>query len=399
MSRFSFISRLAVEYNAVMLVPVLLAALVMIEPPAATGSAEPHLTSLRDGGVAMSWLEPVRDKKHALKLAMYRKGQWSAPRVIAERDDFFVNWADFPSIVEDRRGTLFAQWLQKSGSGAYAYDVWITASRDDGKSWKTPRILHSDRKPGEHGFVSMSPLAQGGVAVAWLDSREMAPGGHHGHEGAMGLRYVEVDSALAISRESLLDARVCECCTTGMAMTANGPLIVYRDRSNEEIRDIAFVRRTGTAWTTPARVHADGWKIEGCPVNGPQADARGQNVAVAWFTAPEDKAAVHVAFSRDAGAKFGKPVRIDGGNAVGRVDVLMSGDGSAHVTWIEGTADDSSILVRRVYADGRLAAPQKLAATTSARSAGFPRATLTGNTAWFAWTDLAAKKIRVAKLD
>ena len=92
----------------------------------------------------------------------------------------------------------------------------------------------------------MVPLAKGGVAVAWLDSREMAAGGHHGPDGAMGLRYVEVDSALAISRESLLDARVCECCTTGMAMTANGPLIVYRDRSNEEIRDIGFVRRTGS---------------------------------------------------------------------------------------------------------------------------------------------------------
>ncbi len=382
-----------------MLVPVLLAALVMIEPPAASGSAEPHLTSLRDGGMAMSWLEPAGGKKHALKLAAYRQGKWSAPRVIAERDDFFVNWADFPSIVEDRNGTLFAQWLQKSGAGTYAYDVWITASRDGGKTWKTPKVLHTDRKPGEHGFVSMAPLPKAGVAVAWLDSREMGAGGHHGHEGAMGLRYVEVDGALTISRESLLDARVCECCTTGMAMTANGPLVVYRDRSNEEIRDIGFVRKNGAAWTTPARVHNDGWKIEGCPVNGPQADARGQNVVVAWFTAPGDKTAVNVVFSRDAGAKFGKPVRIDGGNAVGRVDVLMTDDGSALVTWIEGKADDSSILVRRVHADGRLAAPQKLGPTTSARGAGFPRATLTGKTAWFAWTDLATKKIRVAKLD
>jgi hypothetical protein len=398
MSRFSFISRLAVEYNADMLAPVLLAALVLIESPAASGSAEPHLASLRDGRVAMTWLEPAGDKKHALKLATYRNGKWSAPRVIAERDDFVVNWADFPSIVEDRRGTLFVHWLQTSAAASYASDVWISASRD-GKTWKTPRILHSDRKPGEHGFVSMVPLTKGGVAVAWLDSREMTGGGHHGSAGAMGLRYVEVDSALAISRESLLDARVCECCTTGMAMTANGPLIVYRDRSNEEIRDIAFVRKTGSTWTAPARVHADGWKVDGCPVNGPQADARGQNVAVAWFTAAENKAAVNVAFSRDGGARFGKPLRIDGGNAVGRVDVLMLDDGGALVTWIEGTADDSSILVRRVSADGRLAAPQKLAATTSARGAGFPRATLTGKTAWFAWTDLATKKIRVAKFD
>jgi hypothetical protein len=386
-----------------MLAPVLLAALVMIDSPAASGSAEPHLASLRDGGVVMSWLEPTHEK-HALKFALHRNGKWSAPRVIAERADFFVNWADFPSIVEDRRGTLFAQWLQKSGGDTYAYDVWITASRDYGKTWKTPRILHSDRKPGEHGFVSMVPLPKGGVAVAWLDSREMTPGGdasHHGGHGggAMTLRYAEVDSALAISRESLLDARVCECCTTGMTMTSRGPLVVYRDRSNEEIRDIAFVRKTGTTWTTPARVHADGWKIAGCPVNGPQVDAHDDSVAVAWFTAADNKAEVNVAFSRDAGATFGKPLRIDGANAVGRVDVLMLDDASALVTWIEGTADDSSIFTRRVYANGRMAAPQKLAATISARGAGFPRATLTGNTAWFAWTDLATKKIRVAKFE
>ncbi|MDP9191420.1 MAG: glycoside hydrolase [Acidobacteriota bacterium] len=383
-----------------MLIPVLLAALVMIDTPAATGSAEPHVASLRDGGVVLSWLEPAGGKKHALKVASYRKGKWSAPRVIAARDDFFVNWADFPSVVEDRKGTLFAHWLQKSGSDTYAYDVWITASRDDGKTWKTPRVLHTDRKPGEHGFVSIVPLAAGGVAVAWLDSREMKPGSHHGHGGgAMTLQYAEVDGALHVSRETLLDARVCECCATGMAMTVNGPLVVYRDRSNEEIRDISFVRKNGAAWTTPARVHADGWKIEGCPVNGPQADARGKNVAVAWFTAPENKPIVNVAFSRDAGATFGKALRIDSANAAGRVDLLMLDDGSALVTWIEGTADNSSIMMRRVYSDGRMAAPQKLAATTSARGAGFPRAALTGKTAWFAWTDLAAKKIRVAKME
>ena len=36
-----------------------------------------------------------------------------------------------------------------------------------------------------------------------------------------------------------LDDRVCECCSTSAAMTANGPVIVYRDRSADEVRDIA----------------------------------------------------------------------------------------------------------------------------------------------------------------
>jgi hypothetical protein len=37
----------------------------------------------------------------------------------------------------------------------------------------------------------MVPLAKGGVAVAWLDSREMSGEGHHGSAGAMTLRYAE----------------------------------------------------------------------------------------------------------------------------------------------------------------------------------------------------------------
>ncbi|HEV7764923.1 MAG TPA: sialidase family protein [Thermoanaerobaculia bacterium] len=383
-----------------MLLPVVLAALLTIESPAASGSTQPHLTSLRDGGIAMSWVEPASEKKHALKFATLRNGKWSTPRVIAERADFFVNWADFPSIVEDRAGTLFAHWLQKSGAGTYAYDVWITASADGGKTWKSPRILNTDGKEGEHGFVSMVPLANRGVAVAWLDGRAMTGDGHDGHGGgSMMLRYAEIDGALKVANETMLDARVCECCGTGMAMSSRGPLVVYRDRSEEEVRDISLVRKSAAKWTTPATVHGDQWKIPGCPVNGPQIDARGDRAAVAWFTAADEKAIVNVAFSRDGGATFGKPMRVDGGDAVGRVDLLMTDDGSALVTWIEGTADDSSIVMRRVRADGSMAAPQNLAAISSARGSGFPRATLVGKTAWFAWTDLATKKIRVAKVE
>jgi len=384
-----------------MLASLLLAAMLTIETPAATGAAEPHLTTLRDGSIAMSWLQPAGKRKHALKFATLRGGKWSAARVIAERADFFVNWADFPSIVEDANGVLFAHWLQKSGPGAYAYDVWLTASGDGGKTWKKPLLLNTDGKQGEHGFVSMVPLARGGIAVAWLDGRAMVSeepghGGHEGHGGgSMMLRAADVDAALQVSGETMLDARTCECCATGMAMTAKGALVAYRDRGQDEVRDI-FVARRGAA---PSRVHADGWKIAGCPVNGPQIDARGERVVVAWFTAGEEQPRVHVAFSRDGGATFDRPLRIDGGHASGRVDVLLLEDGSALATWIEGPADATSIMTRRVRADGRMDAPRKVAATSTARGSGFPRLTSSGKTAWLAWTDATAKKIRVAKLD
>lgn len=379
-----------------MILATVLAALLSLPSPAGSGAAEPYLAARPDGTVLMSWLEGG-----ALKFATLKNGRWSAARTIVEEKELLVNWADFPSLVDDGHGVLFAHWLQKRGKGKSAYDVWVTSSTDDGKTWRKPLLVNRDGKQAEHGFVSLVPLPKGGVGLAWLDGREMKEEhgqGHGGHEGSMMLRYAELDAALKMHDESVLDARVCECCSTAMTMTAQGPLIAYRDRSAEEVRDIAYTRRTGGKWSDPARVRVDNWKIPGCPVNGPQVDTRGERAALAWFTAAKEKPQVQVAFSRDAGATFGRAVRVDKGNALGRVDVLLLHDGSALVTWIEGAADNAGIFARRVYADGKLDEPVKLAATSSARASGFPRAALAGTTAYFAWTDPAAKTVKVQSL-
>lgn len=371
---------------------LLLAAVLSLTSPSGPGAAEPHLTATKSGALVMSWLEPAGGKSHALRFASYRDGKWGAARTIATRDDFFVNWADFPSIVEDAQGTLFAHWLQKSGSGTYAYDVHVAASRDGGTTWKS-KVLNTDGKEAEHGFVSLVPLSRSGVGALWLDGRGMTEGHGGEHAGSMELRYADLDAALYARNESVLDARVCECCTTAMTMTANGPLVAYRDRAQDETRDIGFARRVKGKWSQPKVMVSDGWKIPGCPVNGPQLASRGNLVAAAWFTAPDNKAQVKVAFSRDGGASFGAPVRADGGtNAIGRVDVLLLADDSALVSWIEGEA----IMLRRVRANGTMDATVKLATTTSARAAGFPRGVAIGKNAYFAWTDATAKQIRLA---
>src|SRR5207249_11724715 len=129
-------------------------------------------------------------------------------------------------------------------------------------------------------------------------------------EGEMSIRYATVDARGTIRSDVVLDGRTCECCTTGMAMAKNGPVIVYRDRSAEEIRDIAVVRKAANGWTAPRLAHMDGWKIAGCPVNGPQADAVGNRVVVGWFTAAREQGHAFVAFSDDAAATFAAPIRI-----------------------------------------------------------------------------------------
>lgn len=375
--------------------------LTELPSPAGPDALAPFLSTAKDGRVLMSWLEPVTGKRHAFKFASYANGRWSEARTIVTRDDFFVNWADFPSIVSDARGTLFAHWLQKNGDGTYSYDVHVTSSRDGGRSWLPSRALNTDGKEAEHGFVSMLPRPGGGVAVVWLDGREMAAGHADHGEGAMTVRYAHLDARLATSNESVVDARACECCTTAMAMTSSGPVVAYRDRSEEEIRDIGFSRLLPSGrWSTPALVHRDQWKINGCPVNGPQMDARGRDAVVAWFTSGGGEPKVNVAFSKNAGASFAPPIRIDGGKPTGRVDVQLLRDGSALVTWIETGEAGAGIMTRRVFPDGKLRPPKTLGATTAARAAGFPRTTMVGqNEVWFSWTEPGTpRKVRVARV-
>lgn len=69
-----------------------------LSTPAAPGSAEPNLAVGRDGRVYLSWLEPTPDSAFALRLSSFAGGAWSAPRTIRSGRDFFVNWADFPSV-------------------------------------------------------------------------------------------------------------------------------------------------------------------------------------------------------------------------------------------------------------------------------------------------------------
>ena len=83
-------------------------------------------------------------------------------------------------------------------------------------------------------------------------------------------------------------------------------------------------RFTTTGWSGPSIVHADGWRIEGCPVNGPSVAARGAVAVVAWYTAAREEARVWLARSEDGGVTFGDPVRIDEGHPLGRVDVALA---------------------------------------------------------------------------
>ncbi|PKL94537.1 MAG: hypothetical protein CVV18_08635, partial [Gammaproteobacteria bacterium HGW-Gammaproteobacteria-8] len=338
----------------------LAAELQMIDLPASAGALAPRLTlDPGDGSTVLSWLE-TDDTGHALRYSVFIDGSFGPAQTIASGSDWFVNWADTPGLHPATDGSWTAHWLAKSADSTYAYDIELARSTDRGASWTRLPNPHRDGTNTEHGFVSHFAEADGSLGLVWLDGRNtQASHAEHDHAGAgaMTLRSATIGMTIGTTGEvgaSIeLDSRVCDCCQTASAMTALGPVVVYRDRSADEIRDIAIVRRVDGRWTEPTLIHADGWQISGCPVNGPALAADGYRVAAAWFTMAADTPTVKIAFSNDAGASFATPQEFSPGAAIGRVDLIRHGRGWA-MSWMEQTEGQGRLQLARFNDDGSL---------------------------------------------
>ena len=355
--------------------------------PAGPRSGEPFLATDANGGVHMTWIERTGDSTHAVRYARLDGETWTQPATVVERRDLFVNWADYPAVIATPSGRLLVHWLQRSGNGRYAYDVRIAQSADRGATWSEGSILHTDRSAGEHGFVALWVSPGDSVGAAWLDGRAMTAGADGHGKGAMTVQSVSVASTRALGAEQPVDHRACDCCQVAATVTPSGPVVAYRDRTEDEIRDIAVVRQVNGKWTPPSIVHADGWHIEACPVNGPALASRGDTVAIAWFTGARESARVRVAFSVDGGQQFTAPVQVDGGTPAGRVGITLDDNGDAIVSWLERVPpEDAEVRVRRVSRSGEMGAPFTVSKTKAARASGFPRIVRRGDALLAAWT-------------
>lgn len=365
--------------------------------PAGPNSAQPQLSSSARG-LLLSWVE--RDGQNAtLRFAERTASGWSAARDVASGANWFVNWADVPSVIRLANGELVAHWLQKSGSDTYAYDVRLSFSKDDGKTWSPSFTPHSDGTKTEHGFASLFQMPGAGLGLAWLDGRAMKSGaGHDSHGGGggtMSVRFATFGRDWKQTSEMPVDLRVCECCPTTAAVTSEGPIVAYRNRTDDEVRDIFVSRLEKGKWTEPQAVHADGWKIAACPVNGPMLSARGRDVVIAWFTGQADQPRIFVAFSKDAGRTFGSPIRLDDAGAVGRVDIELMPDGAAIASWIESVDQRAQFRMRRIEPSAARSAAVTVTGLAGGRSSGYPRIAANANEIVFAWTDTSGAAPRV----
>ena len=351
--------------------------------PAPLGSGEPRLT-VEGERAFLSWIESS-ETTDRLKFAERTASGWSTPLPIVSGSNLMVNAADVPSIHLLTNGTLVAQWLQEHGDDPEAYDLRLARSTNGGRTWTPSVSPHHDGTASQHGFASVFAVAGGGFGLIWLDGRSGAD---------MALRATSYGADGKQLAETQIDARVCECCQTAVAVTSEGPIAVFRDRSADEIRDVYASQLVAAKWSAPVPVHRDGWKIDGCPVNGPAVSASGRDVAVAWFAAPATPGHAFVAFSQDAGRTFATPIRVDDAAAIGRVQVsLVSGATAAMVSWIDFTEGRSQFRVRRIERNGT-----RGAALTIAEGIGtqYPRMVARGSELVFAWAENTRGTTRVS---
>ncbi len=365
--------------------PAALIDVMSVATPAGPGSLEPQVTA-SSRGLLVSWVER-QDKRATLKFAERTATGWTATRTVAAGNNWFVSHADVPTVMRLSNGTLVANWLVETDASIEAYNLMLSYSKDDGVTWARPFTPHHDNTTTQHGFASFFELPDA-FGLVWLDGRAQELDTTSPEGGSMSIRSATFDRAWKQTSDTAVDVRVCECCSTTVAVTADGPITAFRDRSDKEVRDIAVSRLSGATWTPAQIVHNDGWTIPACPVNGPMLSAKDRTAAVAWFTVQQDQGQAFTAFSSDAGRTWGSPIRLDDSAALGYVDVELLDDGAALTSWVEARPQQApEVRVRRVDASGMRGAAVTIAGTSGGRPTGSPRIARAGDQVLLAWTE------------
>ncbi len=348
-----------------------------VSVPAGQPAAGPQLSRNYDGGINLSWMERLENGA-SLHFANYRENAWQDAQLVVNDPKMFVNWADMPSVQTTGPDSTLAYWLSHTSEGTYSYQILSAQSANGGESWSAPVAPHKDGTHTEHGFVSTYSL-KAGTGLIWLDGRETPDAG-------MTLRSATLNSNGDVSDEAILDDLVCDCCQTAAAMTSKGPVVVYRNRTQAEIRDIYVVRNIDGQWQPGVAVANDGWEISGCPVNGPAIDAIDNQVAVAWFTAANETPLVKVAVSANAGKSFSEPLIVSDNAPLGRVGISIINRTTYAISWLEPDDDGTfAVQIRGITMDGQMGRVRTVGRTGFMRAV--PQMVRIGDRLILAWID------------
>lgn len=335
-------------------------------------AAEPAIAATNDG-VFVVWVEHGADKAADVflqKHAFAGKPLGEKLRINPNAGQATAWRGDQPTIFADKNNAVFIVWTARAGSAEQrGNDLFLSVSRDSGKSFVPPVKINDDKTPSDKGMHSLAVDKNGNVFVAWLDERYLqnqtaqtqnqflpdnfqyekahhdkdhkTKPAEHGEANREVYFSVSKDGGKTFSANKKLAGDACPCCKTSLAVAPDGRIYAgWRQVLPDEFRHIAVASSIdgGENFSAPVIVSDDKWQIKGCPVSGAALNVGANNaLGVFWFSAGEaDKTGVYSSESNDGGKTFAPRKLISAGGAFGTPVLLANEAESFKFVWNAG---------------------------------------------------------------
>lgn len=332
-------------------------------------ASEPAIVA-RDGTVYVVWVDH-RGKEADVMLERFdNEGQTLGPaiRVNPQAGQATAWRGDQPTIAVAPDGTVYIGWTGRPDPAAGSSpDIYLSASRDGGKSFAAPVKVNDDQKPTDHGMHSLAVADDGRVYVAWLDERnvaaapmqDMAPmkdtkmKARSSSDDMESNREVflstSADGGRSFSPNQRIAGEVCPCCKTSLAVGKDGHVYLsWRQVLPGDYRHIAVSSSSdqGKTFSAATIVSNDEWVLKGCPVSGAALSAEADGtLRVLWYAGGDKgQRGIYRSESRDGGKTFSLRQLLAASSARGTPVLLRDDAGAAAGVWQDGEGAKAQIL-------------------------------------------------------
>jgi hypothetical protein len=335
---------------------------ILVSAPA-TDSAEPVITSDLEGNLYILYVEHGANKTADVYLQKFSgEAKQTGERVRINPEEGVASaWrGDPPTIKIGRDGTVYIGWTArvKITEGS-ANNLYLSISKDGGKSFVAPVKVNDDKAPGVHGMHALEVDQTGRIFFAWLDERYLkdrkqpeskpmpmnqseSSSGEMKHQHAEPNREVyftvSTDGGKSFSANKRIAENVCPCCKISMTTAPDGRLYVsWRQVLEGDFRHIAVSSSIdgGNTFSPFTIVSNDQWQISGCPVSGAAMTVNKNNsLQIIWFTAgAAGTPGIYSAQSSDGGKSFAPRQIVSDQGASGTPVIMQDAAGNSQIVF------------------------------------------------------------------
>ena len=345
------------------------------EVVAERGASNPTVALAPERGVTyVAWVGTEGEESNVFLARAEPGAPFGDPVRVNDRPGDAAPHAQAPAqVAAGPDGAVYVVWQNNTiveGRRFPASDLRFARSEDGGRTFEPAIYVNDDAggPPASHTFHDMAVAPDGTVYVSWIDGRARTqelgghagsapPAGraaHHGggEEGPQIRVARSIDGGRTFGPSAVVDGDACPCCRTSLALGPAGEVYVaWRKVYDGNVRDVVVARSGdgGRTFSSPVRVHEDGWVIEACPHAGPALAVDGEGrVHVAWFTGADGRAGAYYAASQE-GEEFGDPVALTEVGAAPTTQVKMAADegGAVWIAWEGSEGPETALRLAR----------------------------------------------------